>query len=99
MEDREFKILDSSRTPSKPYVRWWWFYDTIREADIKYQLDWLKENNFGGVEIAWVYPLSRYEKGPRFLSDDWSSIVAYAKKYADSVGLGCDFTFGSILPF
>src|SRR6185436_18191127 len=42
---------------SKPCTRWWWF-----ATEIKYQLDWMKEMNFGGVEIAWVYPLYRYQK-------------------------------------
>ena len=41
----------------KPYTRWWWFASEIQNSDIKYQLEWLKENGFGGVEIAWVYPM------------------------------------------
>lgn len=91
---------------SKPFTRWWWFASVIKEDDVKHQLDWLKENNFGGVEIAWVYPLNRMAKDtinitPRFkwLSPEWSNIVAYTKKYADSIGLGCDFTFGTLWPF
>ena len=47
---------------AKPCTRWWWFATEIKKPDIKYQLDWAKENNFGGVEIAWVYPLYRYQK-------------------------------------
>jgi len=91
---------------SKPYTRWWWFASIIKEDDIKCQLDWLKKNNFGGVEIAWVYPLNRMLKDtinytPRqgWLSPEWSKVVAYAKQYADNIGLGCDFTFGTLWPF
>src|SRR6188768_149279 len=47
---------------SKPCTRWWWFATDIKKEDIKYQLDWAKQMNFGGVEIAWVYPLYRYQK-------------------------------------
>ncbi len=47
---------------SKPSTRWWWFATEIKKPDIKYQLDWAKANNFGGVEVAWVYPLYRYKK-------------------------------------
>jgi hypothetical protein len=98
---------------SKPCVRWWWFATEIKKPDVKYQLDWLKQNNFGGVEIAWVYPLYRYQKmyeknynrhypkdtsAQKWLSEEWSEIVAYTKQYADSIGLGCDFTFGSAWP-
>ncbi len=77
----------------------------IREKDIEYNLDWLKDNGFGGVEIAWVYPLNRmqhdtvhYTPRQAWLSESWSEIVAYAKQYADSIGLGCDFTFGTLWP-
>src|SRR5574338_517733 len=98
---------------SKPFVRWWWFATEIRKPDIRYQLDWLKEKKFGGVEIAWVYPLYRYQKmyaekynrhypidtsAQEWLSPEWSDMIAYAKAYADSIGLSCDFTFGSAWP-
>ena len=98
---------------SKPCTRWWWFATEIKKPDIKYQLDWAKEMNFGGVEIAWVYPLYRYQKmyaekynrhypidssAQEWLSPEWSEMVAYTKAYADSIGLSCDFTFGSAWP-
>ncbi len=91
---------------SRPYTRWWWFADIIDRESVQDNLVWLKENGFGGVEIAWVYPLNRMNKDtinytPRqeWLSRDWSDIVAYAKFAADSLGLGCDFTFGTLWPF
>ncbi|MCI4668880.1 MAG: hypothetical protein MRZ79_12155 [Bacteroidia bacterium] len=98
---------------SKPCTRWWWFATEIKEVDIKHQLDWAKKNNFGGVEIAWVYPLYRYQSmyarkynrhypkdstAQKWLSPEWAEKVAYTKSYADSIGLACDFTFGSAWP-
>ncbi|MDQ3017736.1 MAG: hypothetical protein M3R25_13580, partial [Bacteroidota bacterium] len=98
---------------SKPLTRWWWFATEIKKEDIRYQLDWLKTMNFGGVEIAWVYPLYRYQKmyadqygryypkdltAQKWLSPEWSAMVAYTKAYADSIGMTCDFTFGSAWP-
>ena len=85
----------------KPYTRWWWFAGIIMNEDIKAQLDWLKLNNFGGVEIAFIYPVKRNPKAPRFawLGKDWQGAVCYTKQYADSIGLGCDFTFGTLWPF
>ena len=95
---------------SKPCVRWWWFATEIKKKDIRYQLNWAKEMNFGGVEICWLYPLYRYQKmyadkynrhypkdttAQKWLSPEWSEMVVYAKSYADSIGLSCDFTFGS----
>ena len=98
---------------SKPCTRWWWFATDINEEDIRHRLDWAKEHNFGGVEVAWVYPLYRYQRmyarsygrnyqkdtsAQEWLSPEWSEIVAFAKAYSDSIGLSCDFTFGSAWP-
>lgn len=98
---------------TNPNTRWWWFATEIKQPDIKYQLDWAKANNFGGVEIAWVYPLYRYQDmyarkygrhypkdttAQKWLSPEWSEVVAYTKRYADTIGLACDFTFGSAWP-
>jgi hypothetical protein len=92
-------IFKSKAIPTKPYTRWWWFSGKIKKEDVKYQLDWLKKNNFGGVEIAWVYSLPGAEPGPEWLSEEWSELVAFTKGYAEKVGLGCDFTFGTLWPF
>ena len=89
---------------SKPYTRYWWFASEIQKEDVKYNLDWLKEHGFGGVELAWVYPLNRFNKNdttitPRqeWLSPEWQKIVAYTMRYADSIGMGCDLTIRNTL--
>ena len=91
---------------SRPWTRWWWFASEIKKQDLRDNLIWIKKNGFGGVEIAWVYPLNRMRKDtvnytPRqkWLGQEWSTMVAYAKNCADSLDLGCDFTFGSLWPF
>lgn len=91
---------------SKPFTRYWWFASKIKKEDIRYNLDWLKSNGFGGVEIAWVYPLNRFNPSdttytPRqeWLSPEWSNIVDFAVNYCDSIGLECDLTFGTLWPF
>jgi hypothetical protein len=104
--DRKDQNIIPFYTESRPWTRWWWFASEIKKPDIAGNLVWLKNNGFGGVEIAWVYPLNRMKKDtvhytPRqaWLSPEWSEMVAYAKHCADSLGLGCDFTFGSLWPF
>jgi hypothetical protein len=99
---RQTKIYNDSR----PWTRWWWFASIIDEASIADNLEWLRESGFGGVEIAWVYPLNRmagdtvnYTPRQAWQSKEWSEMVAYAKQYAESLGLGCDFTFGTLWPF
>jgi len=100
----------SAREPfggiSAPYARYWWFASVIKKEDIRYNLDWLKKNGFGGVELAWVYPLNSrdrtdtsYTPRQEWLTPEWQEITAYAISYADSIGLGCDLTFGSLWPF
>jgi hypothetical protein len=86
-------------TSARPYVRWWWFSGPIDEEVIRFQLDWAKANGFGGVEIAWVYPLDGAPPGPAWLSQAWAHPVHAAAAYAARLGLGCDFTMGSAWPF
>jgi hypothetical protein len=90
----------------KPYTRWWWFATQMKKEDIAADLDWLKQKGFGGVEVAWIYPawrsdeeLERLSLPPKWLSPEWSDLVAFAKQHAEQIGLGCDFTFGSAWPF
>ena len=99
--EQEKKQDSELYSDSKPYTRWWWFASEIENDDIKYQLEWLKENGFGGVEIAWVYPMNGDAdvKRPAWLSEEWAASVNYAKHIADSLGLGCDFTYGTLWPF
>lgn len=86
---------------SKPYTRWWWFASKFTKADIREQLKWAKNNNFGGVEISFIYPVNRNPAAERFewLGPEWQEMVTYAKTCSDSLGLGCDFTFGTLWPF
>ena len=86
-----------------PYVRWWWLAGPFLAEDIHFQLDWVKGNGFGGVELAWIWPrwYGAFDESsiPRWLSPEWSAIIGEAKRYADQIGIGCDFTFGSCWPF
>ena len=84
---------------SRPWTRWWWFNVELREEDIKFQLDWVKASGFGGVELAFIYPPPGQKRGPDFLSPEWSQKVAFAKRHCGELGLGCDFTFGTLWPF
>ncbi|MEE4215604.1 MAG: glycosyl hydrolase [Bacteroidales bacterium] len=91
----------------KPFARYWWFASEIKKEDIRYNLNWLKEKGFGGVELAWVYPLNAmdttlkptYTPRQQWLSPQWQDIVQYAMLYADSLGLACDLTMGTLWPF
>lgn len=91
----------------RPYARYWWFADEIKKSDVRYNLNWLKQQGFGGVELAWVYPLNAMDSIPdtdytnrySWLSLKWQDVVDYTIHYADSIGLGCDMTMGTLWPF
>jgi hypothetical protein len=90
---------------SRPLTRWWWFAEPLEATDIRAQLHWIRDHGFGGVEIAWVYPLDSAGKAvppdgtPAFLGSEWQASVVLAAHVADSLGLHTDWTFGSLWPF
>jgi hypothetical protein len=102
-------VLDQEASPrspyfrggSKPYTRWWWLAGPFLREDIRFQLEWLRSNGFGGVELAWLWPswMSGAEPGIAWLGPEWTDLVAYTKQECDRLALGCDFTFGSCWPF
>jgi hypothetical protein len=89
------------RGGSKPYTRWWWLAGPFGREAIRYQLEWLRDHGFGGVELAWLWPSwqDHAQPGIEWLGTEWSELVAFTKEQADRLGLGCDFTFGSSWPF
>ena len=65
---------------------------------------WLRDNQFGGVELAWLCPLwegldTESAELPLWLGDKFIELLSITKKRCDELGLGCDFTFGSSWPF
>lgn len=95
----EFQI--TAYQDGRPYTRWWWHAMEFTKQDIEAQLVWLRDKGFGGVEISFIYPVNRDPEGERFewLGEEWQQMVVYAKRCADSLGLGCDFTYGTLWPF
>lgn len=88
---------------ARPWTRWWWLQGPYQTSDIDEQLDWLKQQGFGGVELAWLFPeWDRWADRtsiPAWLGEEWSALVAHTKQACDKRGLGCDFTLGSCWPF
>ena len=107
MDKKSRGSSSSMEITNKPFARYWWFASEIKKEDIRYNLNWLKENGFGGIELAWVYPLNAMDKSldqsytPRqqWLSPEWQEIVQYAMMYSDTIGLACDLTMGTLWPF
>src|ERR1700761_6215564 len=41
---------------ARPMVRWWWFGVAVERPEILHELQQMKADGIGGVELAFVYP-------------------------------------------
>ncbi len=91
---------DTPGNASSPWTRWWWFGSGVSEAELTRQLEILRENGFGGVEIQPIYAEDPSTIPPiPYLSERWAEVFAYTLKEAERLGLGVDLTLGSGWPF
>ncbi|MHA7987517.1 glycosyl hydrolase [Rathayibacter sp. CAU 1779] len=89
-------VIESFRTPpadSRPMMRWWWFGPDVDRGELARELRAMRDAGIGGVEVAFVYPLSRAEHP--FLSPGFLDDVAFAARTARELGLRFDLTLGS----
>ncbi|NNC13906.1 hypothetical protein HII28_18755 [Planctomonas sp. JC2975] len=89
-------VIESFRTPpsdSRPMMRWWWFGPDVERGELARELRAMRDAGIGGVEVAFVYPLSRVEHP--FLSPESLDDVAFAARTARELGLRFDLTLGS----
>src|SRR5215207_9724861 len=78
-------------------LRWWWFGPSVERDELSRQLTAMAEAGFGGVEVAYVYPL-----GPattEFMSEAFLGDLRFAADCAHELGLRFDLTLGSGWPF
>jgi hypothetical protein len=80
-------------TGSAPMMRWWWFGPSVDRAEIDRELAVMAGAGLGGVEVAFVYPLS--QQSERFLSAQSLADLRYAAEAARRHGLRFDLTLGS----
>jgi alpha-L-rhamnosidase len=85
-------------------VRWWWFGPAVTKPELQQELEQMKAEGIGGVEIATLYPLALDD--PRtgfhnqsFLSDQHLDALRFAATTARRLGLRVDITLGSGWPF
>jgi hypothetical protein len=85
-------------------VRWWWFGTAVEKPEILRELQQMKADNIGGVEMAFVYPqvLDDPAKGlvnDPFVSPSMLDNVHYAQAEGRKLGLRVDVTLGSGWPY
>jgi hypothetical protein len=90
-------------------MRWWWFGPAVTKPELQRELEQMKAEGIGGVEIATLYPLAlddpkRNEQetdfhNQKFLSDEHLDAIRFAANVARKLGLRVDITLGSGWPF
>jgi hypothetical protein len=85
-------------------VRWWWFGTAVEKPEILRELQQMKADGIGGVELAFVYPevLDDHSKGlinEPFVGPAMLDNVHYAQAEARKLGLRVDVTLGSGWPY
>lgn len=89
---------------ARPLVRWWWFGTAVTKPGIDRELQEMKADGIGGVELAFVYPIALDEpakgiKNLTFLSPPMLEMVRYAQAKGRSLGLRVDVTLCSGWPY
>lgn len=92
IDDLRAGFLDPASS-SAPMMRWWWFGPSVDRAEIDRELGVMAGAGLGGVEVAFVYPLS--PDSEEFLSPQFLADLRYAAEAASELGLRFDLTLGS----
>lgn len=85
-------------------VRWWWFGPAVSKPELQRELEEMKAEGIGGVEIATLYPLALDDPktgfhNQQFLSEEHLDAIRFAATAARKLGLRVDITLGSGWPF
>jgi len=85
-------------------MRWWWFGPAVTKPELQRELEQMKAEGIGGVEIATLYPLALDDPKTgfhnlQFLSDEHLDAIRSAVATAKTLGLRVDVTLGSGWPF
>ncbi len=85
-------------------MRWWWFGPAVTKPELQRELEQMKAEGIGGVEIATLYPLALDDPktgfhNQQFLSDEHLDAIRFAAETARKLGLRVDITMGSGWPF
>lgn len=97
-----FSGFQNPPAEARPFVRWWWNGNKIKQEEIDRQLESLKSVGFGGVEIN---PISMPnatptdEKSLVWMSDEWVDLVVHACKKTQDLGMITDIIAGTGWPF
>jgi hypothetical protein len=89
---------------SRIMMRWWWFGPSVTKPELQRELEQMKAEGIGGVEIATLYPLAVDDPATGFhnfpyLSDEYIDDLHFVSVEAKKLGMRVDVTLGSGWPF
>lgn len=85
---------------TRPWARWWWLGSAVDTANLTYNLENMKNEGFGGVELTAIYGVKEYEDQFRtFESPDWMKMLEFTLKEGQRLDLGVDMANASGWPF
>ena len=108
LQDESLALLEKSfaNPPDdcRIMMRWWWFGPAVTKPELQRELEQMKAEGIGGVEIATLYPLALDDSKTGFhnlpfLSDEHLEAIRFAAALARKLGLRVDITLGSGWPF
>ena len=86
-------------------MRWWWFGPAVTKPELQRELEQMKAEGIGGVEIATLYPLALDDpERPAFTTSNFSPTntltrFALPRAQPENLALRVDITLGSGWPF
>jgi hypothetical protein len=104
--DPLFAAFQDPPSEYRPFVRWWWNGGCVTEAEVRRELDLLKNAGIGGVEINTIQMPEPSIPGTLetvrcldWLSPEWNEVVVAATAGARARDLTADLIVGSGWPF
>jgi hypothetical protein len=89
---------------ARPMMRWWWFGPAVEKNELARELEAMKADGIGGVEVQPVYALELddAQKGFRnlpFLSKDFLDMIGFTAQKAHDLNLRLNLTLSSGWPY
>jgi len=77
----------------RPHTRWWWPGNAVTRDGLTWELEQMRAQGMGGVEI--MSPWTMYAKGNiPYLSDEWLEMVRHTIRKAAELDMEVALTFG-----
>ena len=95
-------LLTCPPESARGLTRWWWYGPRVQKAEILRELDGMRENGIGGVELQMLYPLDPDREDAQnlaFGSPEFYDMLRFVSDACRELGMTMDVTPGSSWPF